>query len=489
MKKIFSLFMALILFTVAPLISGCSGNKLSLNSQKSIEDSPTIIEIWHYYNGPQKIAFDNLVSEFNETIGIEKNIIVDALNQGNVSDLTTKILDTANHKVGTGEIPDIFAAYPDTAYQIDKLGLVTDIGQYLTEEEISEYIPFYIEDGRISDDNSLKIFPIAKSIEILMLNKTDWHVFSQSTGISTDSLATMEGLTKTAQAYYEWSDNLTKKLDDGKAFFGRDAMANYLIIGSKSLGKELFSVTNGEVTIQCDEAIMRKLWDNFYVPYINGYFAAYGRFRSDDAKTGDIIALVGSSSGAAYFPSEVVVNDTKSYPIESETFPAPTFEGTEPYCIQQGAGMVVSKSNPTKEKACVEFLKWFTEEDRNISFSINSGYLPVKIKANDTAVLQKKLDNFTDVTISKNLLDSILVSTKVISSQNLYSTKAFDKGTEARNIVDTSMIDKANEDLALIKEQMAQGIPKKDAVANYDTDENFKSWFLEFQESLINTVK
>ncbi len=47
-----------------------------------------------------------------------------------------------------------------------------------------------------------------------------------------------------------------------------------------------------------------KLWDNFYVPYINGYFASYGKFRSDDAKTGDILALVGSSSGAHTFQIE-----------------------------------------------------------------------------------------------------------------------------------------------------------------------------------------
>ncbi|MFQ7061679.1 MAG: hypothetical protein ACLRQY_02920 [[Clostridium] leptum] len=29
--------------------------------------SPTAIEIWHYYNGAQKEAFDSLVTEFNET--------------------------------------------------------------------------------------------------------------------------------------------------------------------------------------------------------------------------------------------------------------------------------------------------------------------------------------------------------------------------------------------------------------------------------------
>ena len=58
------------------------------------------LEIWHYYNGVQKTAFDQMVQEFNETIGLEKGIIVEAFSQGNISDLTEKVVDAANKKVG-----------------------------------------------------------------------------------------------------------------------------------------------------------------------------------------------------------------------------------------------------------------------------------------------------------------------------------------------------------------------------------------------------
>ena len=59
---------------------------------------------------------------------------------------------------------------------------------------------------------------------------------------------------------------------------------------------------DGEMTLQLDRKIMRKLWDCYYVPTVKGYFGSFGRFRSDDAKTGDIIALVGSTAGTTYFP-------------------------------------------------------------------------------------------------------------------------------------------------------------------------------------------
>ena len=187
----------------------------------------------------------------------------------------------------------------------------------MSKEELASDRDEYLNEGQIGEDGSLKIFPIAKSTELMMLNKTDWDRFAEACGVTLDDLKTLEGVTKTARTYYEWTDSLTPQPNDGKAFFGRDAMANYMIIGSRQLGQEIFAVEGNQVTLNLDRDVFKKLWDNYYVPYIRGYFTAQGRFRSDDAKTGDLIALVGSSSGAAYFPKEVAVSDVESYPIES----------------------------------------------------------------------------------------------------------------------------------------------------------------------------
>lgn len=158
-------------------------------------------------------------------------------------------------------------------------------------------------------------------------------------------LETFEGITATARAYYAWTDSLTDAPDDGKAFFGRDAMANYCIIGSRQLGAEVF----GDGTLVPDKDVFRRLWDNYYVPYINGWFTASGRFRSDSARMGDIVALVGSSSGSIYFPSAVSVSDSESYRITCTVLPAPIFAGGERYAVQQGAGMCVIKSDSATE--------------------------------------------------------------------------------------------------------------------------------------------
>ena len=151
-------------------------------------DHPVSIEIWHYYNGPQKLAFDELVKSFNETAGQEQGIIVEAFGQGNVNELFQKVHDAVDKKVGASEVPAVFAAYTDTLYDLDQRGMVADLSSYFTEEELAGYVDAYVEEGYFEGTDGLKIFPTAKSTEIMMVNKTDWDQFAADTGASILSL-------------------------------------------------------------------------------------------------------------------------------------------------------------------------------------------------------------------------------------------------------------------------------------------------------------
>ncbi|MDD3571188.1 MAG: extracellular solute-binding protein [Lachnospiraceae bacterium] len=343
---------AVVIFALTLAFYGCTGKSIT---QKN--SAPVAVTIWHYYNGAQKQIFDNLVSEFNETVGYEKNIVVEAYNQSSVTELADKIMESANKEVGSDDMPDIFSCYSDTAYTLNQMGLLADINKYLTDDEKSEYIESYIKEGDFENNGSIRIFPIAKSTEVLMLNKTDWDKFASATNANEKDLLTCEGITKLAESYYNWTDSQTEEPDDGKAFFGRDAIANYIIIGSMQLGEEIFSVNDGKETITLNKEVFRKLWDNFYVPFVKGYFTSVGRFRSDDAKTGDLIALVGSAAGSVYFPKEVTLTNGSTYLIKGEIYPMPVFENGENYAPQQGAGMAVTASDEKTERAAVEFLK------------------------------------------------------------------------------------------------------------------------------------
>lgn len=461
------------------IFSACN----SSNDNQLDANNPVTINIWHYYNGVQLETFNRLVENFNDTVGKEEGIIVKSSSQGSVNDLENNVLDAINGKTGAGEIPNIFAAYADTAYTIDQMGYVAELNDYFSEAEISEYVDNYIEEGYF--DNSLKIFPIAKSTEVLMINQTDWDKFASATGTTMDALSTFEGVSETAEKYYEWTDSLTAEVNDGKAFFGRDALANLFIIGFKQHGKNIFSVADdGSVTLDFDQEIVRKIWDNYYVPYVKGYFASSGRFRSDDIKIGNIISFIGSSSGATFFPEEVILNDEESYTIESSVYTSPIFANQKQVAVQQGAGMVVTKASKKEEQASVAFLKWFTSKEQNIDFSISSGYLPVKKEANDINEIKSHiLSNNTKVE------EVVKVAIDTINSSEMFTTKAFASATKARNILEHSLSDKANEDRTTFVNELNNGVSFKSLVARFDSDTNFETWYEATKSELMDLIK
>ena len=121
------------------LLVGCGTPKdasYGLNPQE-----PVAITVWHYYNGSQKVAFDNLVEEFNETTGKELGIVVEATSKGGVNDLIQAVTDSAEGKVGAAEMPNIFSAYSDTARKIDQMGLLASLEGYFSQEELDQYCP------------------------------------------------------------------------------------------------------------------------------------------------------------------------------------------------------------------------------------------------------------------------------------------------------------------------------------------------------------
>ncbi len=459
----------------AQLLGGCSDNSVKLDPA-----NPTVVSVWHYYNGAQKEAFDALMDEFNSTVGTEVGIIVQGTSYSDVAELENAVSAAAEE--GTDKLPTIFSAYSDMAYAVEEKGLLAELDGYFTEEELSEYVDGFISEGRFSKNGKLMIFPVAKSTEVFILNKTDWDKFAEATGADLAELETKEGLVRISEQYYKWTDILTPDIpDDGKAFYGRDAMGNLFTAGLMQLGTEIFAADGGNVTVNADKDALQKIWDCYYVPYINGWFSSYGRFRSDDVKIGQICALTGSSASATYFPKQVMT-DEASYPIEALTLPVPEFEGGRHYAVQQGAGMAVTKGTPSSEYAAVEFLKWFTESERNLKFACLSGYMPVKKEANEDALLMKAVNDMDAADTVP--VETLKVCFDIAAKNEMYTYKAFSGAGAARSVLNYSLSDKAAADCEKVNQMVAAGMSRAEAAASLDTDENFDEWYNAFCAAL-----
>ena len=454
----------------AALALGCGGCGGSAGSE--VPAKVTDITVWTYYNGDQLESFTSLVNQFNETVGAQKGIKVSTESQGSVNDLETSVMDSAEGKVGAAAMPNIFSAYADTAYALDQMGMVVNLAPCLTEEEKAQFVEGYLSEGDFGEDDSIKIFPVAKSTELLFLNDTDWQAFADAADVRYENLATMEGLTAAAEKYYNWTDAQTAAPDDGKALFGRDAMANYMLVGAQQLGDTIFAVKDGRMTVNFERDVARRLWDNYYVPFVRGWFAATGRFRSDDIKTGNVLGYVGSSSSATFFPTRVTNDANQSHEISLKTLPAPQFEGGEAVAVQQGAGMVVTAAKEEEVKASVEFLKWFVRAENNIAFSVGSGYLPVTRKAND---MQEILAS--GLTLDDNMQQTLAVAVDTVNGNRLYTPHAFAGGSSARKVLEYGLSDLAAADRETVVQRIAEGQSAAEAEAEFLTDEYFEAWY------------
>lgn len=471
--------------TVLPLLLAGTFVLTACSHAAAPDDRPVQITMWHYYNGAQKDQLDRLVQEFNDTIGVDQKIIVETVSKGSVTELQDAVYASMDGKTGGDPLPDLCASYADTAYDLYKKDLIEDFRPFLTDDEYNSYVSGYLEEGDFGENASMMIFPVAKSTEVLTLNMTAWEPFAEETGASLADLSTWEGLAETAKKYYEWTDAKTETPNDGQAFFGRDSFANYILIGSHQLGHTIYEGDQGTMKIDTDREALRRLWDNYYVPYIHGYYLEEGKFRSDDLKTGRIVAYVGSSSGAAYTPDQVTYDNGTTEDIVCGMLPLPNFEGTEKCAVQQGAGVVMFHAEQKKEQAAVTFLKWLTEDSQNIRFSAVSGYLPVKKSVNDVKQVETCLSDQGEQ-LGQKLKDMLDTAIPQVNEYGLYTTKPFEHANDARKVIDKTMPQLAVQNRQKVQNLLAEGAALEDAAAQYNTDEIFEQWCKDTEGQLKN---
>lgn len=333
------------------------------------EEQPITLTIWHVYGGQTDSPLNDLIEEFNRTVGKEQNIAVQVTSVTNTNTIHEGVLAAANDDPGASELPDMFISYPKTVLAMPDEEVLVDYRDYFSDEELSAFLPAFIEEGTIHD--RLAILPVAKSTEVLFVNKTLFDRFAAETGVTLEDLDTWEGLYQTAALYAQWSG--------GKTFFVHDYHFNYLQVGVESLGGSFFD----EDGISFSPAFS-KVWEPYAEAALQGGVWLYGGYATEPLRTGDAIASVASSASVLYYSDIVTYSDNTSEEIEFIARPCPVFEDGEKLVMQRGAGICTVKSTPEREEAAMVFLKWLTAPEQNVELVTRLGYMPVTQEAFDT---------------------------------------------------------------------------------------------------------
>ena len=385
MKKAISLLLTCLL--LLGCLSGC-GNDSPLNAKE-----PVTLTMWHNYGGDMQQAMDYLIDQFNSTVGKEQGIVIDVTAISSSSELNKSLAMIVNGDPGAPEMPDIFTGYPKLAIQFWEKGLLADLDNYFTADELSAYIDTFVEEGRLAD-GGLYVFPIAKSTEVLYVNQTLFDRFAAETGASADMLSTFEGIAELSKMYYEWSG--------GKQFYAADSWFNFAEVGMAQLGDSIFE---GEA-LSLDGDNFAHIFETVYTPAVEGGIAIYDGYSSDLSKTGDLVCSTGSSAGILFYGDTITYTDGTVENVEYSILPYPVFENGTKAAIQRGGGLMVAKSDEQKEYAAGVFIKWLTASEQNMSFVANTGYLPVTKEAFEND-LGTHMDTVEDPRIRK-MLTSVL---------------------------------------------------------------------------------
>lgn len=359
MKKLLSLF--LIGLILCLILAGCS------DKGKLSPDDPVTLTIWHVYGSQTSSPMNDVIDEFNRTSGKDKGVFVKVEMVTDSDEIDNVLTANLTEEPGSYELPDLFVAYPRIVEKFEDDALL-DFSDYFSREELSLYRNDFLQEGYFGEQ--LLMLPIAKSSELLFVNKTIFDRFSADTGITTDCFENVETLMSASNEYYDWSQ--------GRTMFQINDFYHYFLTNMKGLDSEF--IKGGK--INSDSDAFEKVFTPIAEAAIYGGLCVGDGYASDRWKTGEIIGSVGSTAGILYMRDYVTYEDNTTEDIETLVLPYPCLKESNPTAIQRGGGLfAVKNEDERKNQAAAIFAKWLTEQKHNLDFVTKAGYLPVTDKA------------------------------------------------------------------------------------------------------------
>lgn len=476
LKKILPLLFFLIFIIIANL-----RNKDTVLDK----DSPVELTLLTYYKEVQLERLQEMTDEFNDTVGKENGVFVKILSQGSVTEENKLLSDSANQVAGSITFPDIFIAYKGAYFNIDGKIEVMDYRKYFSEEELREFLPQLLEIGRFDESGKIYMLPIMTSTVVTYVNKTDFANISKNVEMNIDDLKTYEGLIEASEKYYNYTDSLTAKKNDGLSLYGTDSVAEQVLSMQKAMGEDILVFEDGKIKLNFGENISRKVWEVFYVPAIKGYFAKYGRHSADDMKMGKILVASGSTTRAWYYPETIVDADGKERNVEIGALESQWLSGYDPLSVQQGGGIFVTKNTRKKELASSLYVKWLTSDKNNLKLAVGSSYMPVKVIATENEKLDEALSssNITPIVSS-----SIIASIKQTESRKPYIATTLDGYEDIRKVILKVLEDEVYAKRAEILKRVEDGEDYDELVEQSINEESYKIWKEAFIQRMENVL-
>ena len=399
-------------------------------------------------NSPLYASFVESFKAVEPNVTVELSALEDV---GNYNDLQQKFMTGILAK----QYPNIVQAYPGHVADYHAQDIAINIQPYFENKDYGwtaeERAQFNLSAGQQFGFAGTYCLPFNKSSEVLYYNRDKLiglDLSSINTNINAGYALTddyLQNLTweeifnvlgPALIAYDEANPdkNLIDKSDSDWSVIFHEDDANHFITTMKQYNAPYTSVNSegkGSVDFVNDQAkALRKTFANAVTDHLLATrWSSGGKYSANQLLCGHSLFAINSTVGASYFYHDEYIADIGIGHV-------PYAQGQKRYVVEQGTSLAfLDKGNELQNLASWLFYRHMTSYDNQLTYSLGSGYLPIRADIyNDPAYINHNdMDNFSGPSAAE-------VTAKVFNFaeqlQDDYFTEAPFKGSTAvRNAV------------------------------------------------------
>ncbi len=359
-KKFIGILMTTAMLTTS--FTGCGTDNIAsgINQTQKDEDMKGKTEVDFWYSGGKtavKVVQD-IVDDYNKS---QDTYFVKTVTQADYSETYEKLQAAIAGNVA----PDVVLLESDSARGLSDKNLVVDLSEKMKKDNDfneDDYVSTFFEQGKDDNDKMFGI-PAYGTTQVLYYNK---NAFNKA-GIDPNNIKTWQDLAQAA----------SKIKNDGEYTYGWEPMwgADNLIDASLSNGGTIFSEDGKKVTINSKEWV--EVWSNFekwihddktMAIHSGGQGWEYWYKTIDDVIQNKAGGYTGSSGDQADLDFSVVGA------IEQPAWK----NGTESKPVARALILsILAKSSEEKQAGAYDFMKYFTNVENQVKWSMSTGYVPV----------------------------------------------------------------------------------------------------------------
>ena len=417
-KKLVTLGLVGTTFTA---LTACGTKEVAQEPIKVVTElsEPVTIQFWHSMSGGNGSVLSEIVDDFNNTVGKEKGITVEATYQGGYSDSKSKIMASLK----AGDSPEIVQGTVNDIMEYVQSGYVQDLDPYIFngiigmngKDDVSDIYKVYRDESKsYSTSGDFYSLPFAKSTDLLFYNKT----FFDEHGLEVPQ--TWEETIEVSKQIQE----ITGKKGSG---FSIDNLSNYLITMLKQLGAG-YTNPNGELLFNNETAKEMLELVKEQIELGNWRTAGEDGYSSAPFLSENVYMYVGSSAGTAFLNED-------NFDWEATNIPQWDLENQAH--IQQGNNVAILNQNKTSDEvyASYEFVKYLVSYEANLKWATNTGYLPLRDSVAQSEDFQNFISDKSDKQSAINAVENGFVES-LFANGSLSSGIVRDKiGVMAEDII------------------------------------------------------